>query len=360
MVKRRDFILSTGGAAALGVRATEYSARAGMSEKALQQILAPLHPAGSPAGSVGQGVKIEGRIVRHGIGFEIGPQVFDGVEFGSVRREIFQVSRTRQDALVDQFFLVGLEAIPDQHNGRAQLMLKVLEEIHGTFGVDVGVRMQPKVQRDPLPYGLDANSSDSRHFLLCAAGHEHPDSSRKTTVALRRAAFFYSRPILLDRGTDALLIALDSAPGRLLGRESQTMQQATDMRGVILHAESAFNQPCHPRKGPQVRGQAGDLSALKEHSPQTRQITARQAPWSTRGRFSGDGRPSTVASCCFPASNTAPINADLAGHLDQGEPFIEQAHRAQTSLLKVLRTSGRTYSTSPPGHSLGHHLRNDQ
>jgi hypothetical protein len=36
-------------------------------------------------------------------------------------------------------------------------------------------------------------------------------------AALRRAAFFYSRPVLLDPGTDALLIALDRASGRLLG-----------------------------------------------------------------------------------------------------------------------------------------------
>jgi hypothetical protein len=43
-----------------------------------------------------------------------------------------------------------------------------------------------------------------------------PDSSRKTMAALRRVAFFYSRPVLLDPGTDALLIALDGASGGFL------------------------------------------------------------------------------------------------------------------------------------------------
>jgi hypothetical protein len=122
-----------------------------MSQKASQQILPPSHRAGSAAGSMGQRLKIEGRIVRQGIGFEVRPQVFDAIEFGSVRPDVFQVSRTRQNALVDDFSLVNLEAILDQHDGRAQLMLKVLEEIHCTLGV--GVRMQPKVQRDPIPLG---------------------------------------------------------------------------------------------------------------------------------------------------------------------------------------------------------------
>src|SRR5277367_82431 len=100
--------------------------KAGMSEKPAQQILPTLHRVGSAACSVGQGVKVEGRIVRQGIGFQVGPQVFDRIEFGSVRREVFQVSRTRREALLDQFSLVGLEAIPDQHDGRVQLMLQVL------------------------------------------------------------------------------------------------------------------------------------------------------------------------------------------------------------------------------------------
>jgi hypothetical protein len=164
-----------------------------MSEKASQQILPTLHRVGSAACSVSQRVKIEGRIVRQGVGFQVGPQVFDGVEFGSVRREVLQVRRTRQDALVDEVSLVGLEAIPDQHDGRVQLMLKVLEEIHGALGVDVGIGMQSKVQGDPIPFGQDANGGDGRDFLLRTSalaqhwglsaqtpgtahqrGHEHP------------------------------------------------------------------------------------------------------------------------------------------------------------------------------------------
>ena len=98
-----------------------------MSEKASQEILPTLHRVGSAACAVGQCVKIEGGIVRQGISFEVGPQIFDGIELGSVRRQVFQMSRTRQDALVDEFALVSLEAIPDQHDRSVQLMLQVLQ-----------------------------------------------------------------------------------------------------------------------------------------------------------------------------------------------------------------------------------------
>ena len=88
---------------------------------------------------MGQSVKIKGGIVGEGIGFQIGPQVLDGIEFWGVGRQIFQVCRTRQHALLDEFALVSLEAIPDEHDGRVQLTLQMLKEIHGALGVDVGI-----------------------------------------------------------------------------------------------------------------------------------------------------------------------------------------------------------------------------
>src|ERR1700722_15621650 len=103
------------------------------------------------------------------------------------------------------------------------------------------------------------------------------------------------------------------------------MQQATDMRGVILHTEAPFNQPSHPWTGPQVCRQPGDLSTLDEHSTQAREIAAPQAPRATGSRLGSNGRLSAFAGGCFPASNTAPIDTDLTRHLDWGKPFIEQA-----------------------------------
>jgi hypothetical protein len=140
-----------------------------MLEKASKQILPMLHGAGSAACPVSERVKVEGGIIRQGIGFEVGPQVFDGIEFGSVRRKIFQMCRTRQDTFVDEPALVRLEAVPYQHDGRVQLMLKMFEEIHCALGVDVGIRMEPKVQSKPIPLGQDAYCGDGRNLLKRAA-----------------------------------------------------------------------------------------------------------------------------------------------------------------------------------------------
>src|ERR1700734_1291947 len=164
-----------------------------MPEKASKQILPMLHGAGGAACSVSQRVKVEGGIIREGICFEVGPQVFDRIEFGSVRRKVFQMCRTGQDTFVDELAFVGLEAIPDEHDGRVQLTLKMLKEIHCALGVDVGIRMEPKVQRNSIPFGQNAYCGDGRDLLKRTAalaqywrvptqapgtahqgGHEHP------------------------------------------------------------------------------------------------------------------------------------------------------------------------------------------
>jgi hypothetical protein len=183
-----------------------------MSEKASKQILPMLHGAGGAARSVSQRVKVKGGIIRKGIGFEVGPQVFDGIELGSVRRKVFQMCRTRQDTFLDERALVRLEAIPDQHDGRVQLMLKMLEEVHCKFGVDVGIRMEPKVQRNPIPFGQDAYCGDSRNLLKRTAplaqygcvstqtpgtahqrGHEHPGFVEENDGGSQTRGVFFTR-----------------------------------------------------------------------------------------------------------------------------------------------------------------------
>ncbi len=139
-----------------------------MSQKASQQILPALHGVGSATCSMGQSVKIKGGIVGQGIGLEVSPEVFDRVEFGSVRRQVLEMRRAGQDALVEELALVGLEAVPDEHDGGAQLPLQMLEEVHGARGIDVGIRMQPKVQRESVAGGCDAQRSDSRHLLVAS------------------------------------------------------------------------------------------------------------------------------------------------------------------------------------------------
>jgi hypothetical protein len=140
-----------------------------VSEKAAQQVLPALDRVGSATGSVRESRHVEDGIVGERIGLEPGPEIFDRIELGRVRRKVFQVCRTRQYTFVEEFALVGLEAIPDQHDGRVQLMLKMLEEVHCALGVDVGIPMKPKVQRDTISFRQDADCSDGRDLLMRAS-----------------------------------------------------------------------------------------------------------------------------------------------------------------------------------------------
>ena len=63
-----------------------------------------------------------------------------------------------------------------------------------------------------------SGGSDQRKFCMgpCAS-RIRPGKCRLLYMAFRRAAFFYWRSVLLDPGTDALLIALNGVPCGLLG-----------------------------------------------------------------------------------------------------------------------------------------------
>ena len=100
-----------------------------------------------------EGVKIEDGIVGQRIGLQVSPEVFDRIEFGSVRRQVLKMRRAGKDALVEELAFVSLKAVPDEHDGRAQLPLQMLEEVHGALSIDVGIWMEPKVQREPITSG---------------------------------------------------------------------------------------------------------------------------------------------------------------------------------------------------------------
>lgn len=140
-----------------------------MPEERAQQVLAVLHGVSSAACAMREAVKIDGGVVGERIGLQPGPEVLDGVQFRSVRRQVFQVSRAGQNALVDELALVGLEAIPDKHDGRAQLALQVLEEVYRALRIDVGIGVKAEVQRKPVAAGRDADCGDRGDFLVAAA-----------------------------------------------------------------------------------------------------------------------------------------------------------------------------------------------
>lgn len=137
-----------------------------MLKEATQQILASLSAARSASGAMSEQLKIDDGIVGKWIGLEPTPQVFDGVELGGIGRQILQVRRVRWHAFIDERALVSREAVPDEHDGGAQLPLKMFEEVHGARGIDVGVRVQSKVQRESITCGRDAQRGDGGDLLI--------------------------------------------------------------------------------------------------------------------------------------------------------------------------------------------------
>ena len=183
-----------------------------MTQESTQQILAVLYGVGGAPGAMGQAVKIDSGIVGQRIGFEVSPKIFDWIEFGGIRRQVLQICRTRQDAFIDEFSLVSLEAVPDEHDRGAQLALQMFEEISCALGIDVGVRMQPKIQSEPVTGRRDTQRRDSRDFPMTARalaehrgmsaqapgaahqwGHQHAGFVEKNESCFQARGVFFTR-----------------------------------------------------------------------------------------------------------------------------------------------------------------------
>lgn len=124
-----------------------------MPEERTQQVLAVLRRVGGAAGATSETMQVGSRIVGERISLQPRPEVFNRIELWGVGRQVLQMGRAGKNALIDELALVSLEAVPDEHDRRAQLSLQMFEEIQGEFGVDVGSRMQPKVQGNPVARG---------------------------------------------------------------------------------------------------------------------------------------------------------------------------------------------------------------
>ena len=119
-----------------------------------------LKRAGMGSGLIGEFVDIEERRVRQRVGLEPGPQVFDRIEFGGIRRqELGPDIGLRSEERLHDVSPVRLQAIPDQNPRCIQLPIELAEKV-----ADGERRTNGAINR--------------------------PDSSMKTSQALRRVAFF--------------------------------------------------------------------------------------------------------------------------------------------------------------------------
>lgn len=105
-------------------------------------------------------------------------------------------------------------------------------------------------------------------------------------------------PVPLDPGSDAFLVALYDTPCRLLGRETQPMQEPTNVHRVIVNSEFARDQPSDSRTSFQVCREPGPDGALHQQLSLSPQVTRFQPSRPTRGR-----RQAATAACTLPPSS---------------------------------------------------------
>ena len=100
----------------------------GVTGEAAQQVGLTLDRARGATSAAGETGEIEGRVVGQRIGFQVGPQIFDRIEFWGIGRQVGHVRRVGADAFVQEFGQMRLEAVPDQDDGRADLPERCVPE----------------------------------------------------------------------------------------------------------------------------------------------------------------------------------------------------------------------------------------
>jgi hypothetical protein len=109
--------------------------------------------AGTASGT-GQRRNIFTRIVSHGILFQVSPNILDRVEIGRIRRKEEGVEggygSEKRACLSSQ---VGIEPVPYKHNRRLELAAEDSEEVGYDLCIDIGFRMEAKVQIETVPLG---------------------------------------------------------------------------------------------------------------------------------------------------------------------------------------------------------------
>ena len=116
------------------------------------------------------GVELEdvvGREVGELAVLQVIPQVFDGVEFGSIRRESFQPQPgIVMQHLPNRVALVHGTAVPDHGHRAAQMAEKIAEEVGGPLGVDELLRVAPPIQPEATATRRDRQCGGDRNPVV--------------------------------------------------------------------------------------------------------------------------------------------------------------------------------------------------
>src|SRR5207245_3315963 len=121
--------------------------RWGVLKEGAQESGLALHRLTGTASGFGQAAQGGRRMVGQRVLLQITPNLFHGIEFGGVGREVFQIEAEMPiKERFDYSGQVGARAIPDHQHVSPQLAEQLQEKVQSSVRVDVLVRVQAEVE----------------------------------------------------------------------------------------------------------------------------------------------------------------------------------------------------------------------
>lgn len=140
-----------------------------VSQERAKKIRSPFQLSGMSrrqAMEVFQGIR---RPVGKGILFQVAPDIFHGIEFGSIgRKERTLQTLGRADVALNDFGPMGGQIVPYHHDRFGQLGLELVEEIPGGHRIDIGIRVQLEGQEHVVGARRPTEGGDDRDFSMGA------------------------------------------------------------------------------------------------------------------------------------------------------------------------------------------------
>ena len=118
-----------------------------VSEKGTQQELVALKAPAVASRLTCQAIHFGGRQIGEGIRLQVGPQILDGIEFGSIGRQPFIPDPgVALDSTAHRSGAVAGQPIPDDNHRGPQMALELAQEVRDQGNANVLVGMEAKVQ----------------------------------------------------------------------------------------------------------------------------------------------------------------------------------------------------------------------
>lgn len=113
----------------------------------------------------GQIIKLQGRLVGHGVCLQVAPDVLRGIQLRSIgRQELRTPALFPREVILDEPCSMRHEPIPQQKDGTLKMSAEVLQEREDRAGVDIGLGVKTEKQLDAVSVGRDGQGGDDGNF----------------------------------------------------------------------------------------------------------------------------------------------------------------------------------------------------